>query len=334
MDPLDEPTGISIEARRAAVSFLARYEGATYDDHRLSLDIYFRWCVKVGLDPLDAKRFDLELFMRQHLIVERKNKPSSVVHRMHTLSGFYRFAVIDDVVAKNPVDAVKLPKLHHDPYRDDFLSVEELRAFIDTAKASDRPSDKGLIALLALLGLRINEALGVQIEDFRDTIHGHRVLRLTGKGAVPVTVPLPPEAVELLDQAADGRVRGPLLVRDRSSVRALVGLPLTYSATQAALKRLVLEAGLDRKVTPHMFRRGYVTAGLDAGVSMRDMQIAARHKSPSTTSRYDRGALNLDRHANHLISNVITGRQGADQGSPPESDERANDLEWDAQLGH
>lgn len=319
MDRSATLTGISDEARRAVVSFLARYDEKTYNDYALSLEMYFRWCLKNDLEPLEAKRFDLEMYMRQHLMVERKNQPSTVVHHMRAIRSYYKFAVIDDVIAKNPVDAVNLPKLYHDPYRDDFLTVEELIAFVNAAKESDRLSDKGLIALLALLGLRIAEALGVQVEDFRDTIHGHRVLRLTGKGGVPVTVPLTPEAVELLEQAADGRARGPLLIRDRSSVRAHVGLPLTYKAALIALERLALEAGMDRKVTPHMFRRGYDTAGLDHGVSMRDMQIAARHKNPSTTSRYDRGALNLDRHANHLISNLITGQARPEaQGDDPE----------------
>jgi hypothetical protein len=41
---------------------------------------------------------------------------------------------------------------------------------------------------------------------------------------------------------------------------------------------------------------------LDAGVSLRDVQIAARHADPRTTMRYDRARKNLDRHANYILT--------------------------------
>jgi integrase/recombinase XerD len=39
---------------------------------------------------------------------------------------------------------------------------------------------------------------------------------------------------------------------------------------------------------------------LDAGVDLRDVQIAARHADPRTTMRYDRARQNLDRHPNYI----------------------------------
>jgi hypothetical protein len=41
---------------------------------------------------------------------------------------------------------------------------------------------------------------------------------------------------------------------------------------------------------------------LDAGVSLRDVQIAARHTDPKTTMRYDRERKNLDRHPNYILA--------------------------------
>jgi hypothetical protein len=40
----------------------------------------------------------------------------------------------------------------------------------------------------------------------------------------------------------------------------------------------------------------------DAGVSLRDVQIAARHADPKTTVRYDRARKNLDRHPNYILA--------------------------------
>ena len=45
-----------------------------------------------------------------------------------------------------------------------------------------------------------------------------------------------------------------------------------------------------------------MTTMLDAGVSLRDVQIAARHADPRTTMRYDRARKNLDRHPNYILA--------------------------------
>ena len=56
------------------------------------------------------------------------------------------------------------------------------------------------------------------------------------------------------------------------------------------------------RMHPHMLRHTYVTTMLDAGVDLRDVQIAARHADPRTTMRYDRARNNLDRHPNYILA--------------------------------
>ena len=46
----------------------------------------------------------------------------------------------------------------------------------------------------------------------------------------------------------------------------------------------------------------FVTTMLDAGIDLRDVQIAARHADPRTTTRYDRARQNLDRHPNYILA--------------------------------
>jgi integrase/recombinase XerD len=45
-----------------------------------------------------------------------------------------------------------------------------------------------------------------------------------------------------------------------------------------------------------------MTTTLDAGVSLRDVQISARHPDPRTTMRYVRARRNLDRHPNYVLA--------------------------------
>ena len=69
------------------------------------------------------------------------------------------------------------------------------------------------------------------------------------------------------------------------------------------LRALATTAGVAAlRMHPHMLRHTYVTTMLDAGVDLRDVQIAARHADPRTTMRYDRARNNLDRHANYILA--------------------------------
>ena len=59
-----------------------------------------------------------------------------------------------------------------------------------------------------------------------------------------------------------------------------------------------------------MLRHTYVTTMLDAGIDLRDVQIAARHADPRTTMRYDRARNNLDRHANYILAAFMAAGAG------------------------
>ncbi len=65
-------------------------------------------------------------------------------------------------------------------------------------------------------------------------------------------------------------------------------------------------AGLGH-VHPHMLRSAFIMAALDAGVPLRDVQTAARHSDPRTTTIYDRRRQNFDRHAAYVVVAFVAG---------------------------
>jgi integrase/recombinase XerD len=148
--------------------------------------------------------------------------------------------------------------------------------------------------MLGLLGLRIFEATGADIADLGEE-HGHRVLRVCGKGTRVVLVPLPPAVGRAIDRAVGDCARGPILLDDR-------GARMDRHAATRRLRRLAGAVSLQAKVHPHMLRHTFVTTMLDAGVDLRDVQIATRHADPRTTMRYDRARTNLDRHPNYILA--------------------------------
>jgi integrase len=176
----------------------------------------------------------------------------------------------------------------------------ELGSLIQTARASS-PSDAALVTLMGMLGLRVSEACAVKIEDYQDIERGHRVLRLVGKGGKPATIPLPVPVLRALDAAAGERTSGPLLLRNKG------GQPVNRKSAALTITRLCKKAGIKKNVTPHGLRHSFVTAALDAGVPLRDVQVAARHSDPRITARYDRARHNHDRHASHVVAAFLAG---------------------------
>jgi integrase len=71
------------------------------------------------------------------------------------------------------------------------------------------------------------------------------------------------------------------------------------------LTRLARRAELAKHITPHSLRHTMVTLALDAGVSLRDVQDAARPADPRTTRRYDRARHAFDRHATYTLTAFI-----------------------------
>jgi integrase/recombinase XerD len=100
--------------------------------------------------------------------------------------------------------------------------------------------------------------------------------------------------------AAGERSSGPLLL-------AQSGLRLNRHAATRIVRRLAKKAGIITSISPHSLRHSFITAALDAGVPLRDVQIAARHSDPRTTTRYDRARYNLDRHASYIVTAFIAG---------------------------
>jgi len=210
------------------------------------------------------------------------------------VAGFYRTCVIDAVLEHSPAEYVRRPNV---PAESPTLGLTHLQfeAMLSTARTSTNRNDFALVAMLGLLGLRIFEACGASISDIGEE-HGHRVLRVNGKGGKVVLTPLPPAVARAIDRAVQERVSGPILRTSRGS-------RMDRHCATRRLHRLAEEGGVHTvRMHPHMLRHTFVTTMLDAGVDLRDVQIAARHADPRTTMRYDRARKNLDRHPNYILA--------------------------------
>jgi site-specific recombinase XerD len=277
----------------AVAAYLARFKGQSRAHTKSDLGAYLAWCRDRDLDPLQVRRPHVELYLRW-MQEARRYQPSTVSRRLSIVAGFYRTRVIDDLLEHSPADHVRRPPV---PNESPTIGLSHLQfeALLAAARDSTNPNHFALVAMLGLLGLRIFEATGTDITDLGE-VHGHRVVTVRGKGDKLATIPLPPAVGRAIDRATAHRDAGPIL-------RSRAGSRMSRHAATRRLHNLARAAGVTAaRMHPHMLRHTYVTTMLDAGVDLRDVQIAARHADPRTTMRYDRARTNLDRHPNILAA--------------------------------
>jgi integrase/recombinase XerD len=281
------------EAQVAVAAFLARYSGRTLEAYRYDLRNFFQWAADHDLAVLEAIRPHIELF--RSFLEERGFAASTIDRHLSTVCGFYRFAHIDGRIAANPAQYVRRVRLH--PHQGRGLDRTELGTFLFTAERYSH-AHNALVSLLGLNGLRVSEACGTNIEDL-GMERGHRTLRIMGKGSKPAAIPLVPRVARAVDLAVGERTEGPIL-------RRYDGTRLDRRTAYRWVRSIGKRAGLTA-VHPHMLRAAFIMAALDAGVPLRDVQLAARHADPRTTTIYDRRRENFDRHAAYVVVAFVAG---------------------------
>ena len=281
---------------RAIAGFLAGYTGTTLEAYRLDLRQWATWIDTARLGMFDVERAHIELYARW---CESEGKaPATIGRRLSTICGFYNYCSEENLIDRNPAAHVRRPKQN---YESSTLGLDrnELGAFLVQAGLSGG-RDHALACLLALNGLRISEALGADIDNL-DVNRGHRTLFIHRKGNKTATIPLSPRTARALDLYIGERETGPIFLNHDGTRR------LDRHASARIVRRLAKRAGIDKRISPHSLRHSFITAALDAGVPLRDVQEAASHADPRTTMPYDRGRGSLDRHPTYIVSTFVAG---------------------------
>jgi integrase/recombinase XerD len=281
--------------RLALAGFLAGYSGLTREAYELDLRQYASWCHQHHLRLFAARRADIECFARD--LEARGRARATVTRRLCTVAGVYRYAVEEELLDQSPAVHVRRPRLDYESHAT-ALDRNEMGALL-VAAGLGPAADCALVSLLAPNGLRVSEATGTDIEAL-GVERGHRTLVITRKGGKVVTIPLAPRTARAIDLTIGERSEGPIFL-------APGGGRLARHGAGRIVRRVACRAGITKTVGPHTLRHAFITAALDAGVSLRDVQEAASHADPRTSMRYDRARASLDRHATYIVAAYIAG---------------------------
>jgi integrase/recombinase XerD len=292
-----EPS-LEVRLHRLAGGFLAGYRNPnTRAGYQQQLHRWFAWCTAHQLDPLEVQRTHVELYIRW--FEGQVGSINTVCHGIAVLASFYRWLVHAELLATTPLAAVRRPARDDTP-RHTRLTRHELADWLNAAEHTGG-SPYALACLLLLNGLRVSEACNIDIPELAEE-RWHHTVTIHGKGDKHATIPLAPRTRAAIETAVDGRTDGPLLINRW-------GNRMTRNNAANLVVRLATDAGIERRMTPHTLRHAAVTAALNAGAHLRDVQDFARHADPKTTMRYDRNRHSLDRHATYAIAQYIAGSE-------------------------
>ncbi len=240
-----------------------------------------------GLDNFRQAR----LVVREFWIDGSKRRLSNatLLRKLAALRSFFRYLVTEDVLPANPFKYLELPKREKKLPR--FLSEKEMERFLEPFEALAGTTkglelrDRALIELLYSSGIRIQEAMNLNVEDM-DLWNG--ILRVLGKGNKERVVPIGDAAARSVQkylrerragQSSGREAKGPLFLNAR-------GTKLGARGARLILNRWVRKASLERKVSPHTLRHTFATHLLNRGCDLRTVQEMLGHKSLASTQIY------------------------------------------------
>jgi integrase/recombinase XerD len=185
------------------------------------------------------------------------------------------------------------------------LSLNEVWTILNAVAT---PQNKAYLTTVYTCGLRLHEALYLQVSDIdnhRMRIHVHR-----GKGAKDRYVPLPTATLHVLRDYWK-RHRNPVWIFPRLGRSGKQGptanIPMNKTSVQGALRRVLAQIKLKKKVSIHTLRHSYATHLLEAGVNIRRIQQYLGHHSLNSTMVYLHLTTQGHERAYGIINDLMKG---------------------------
>ena len=251
--------------------------------YRADLQKFFEWYTVHGSGPLNriGLKHLSDWLAHQH---ERQLASSSIARHLVSLKMFFRYLVLEGIVAESAVELLQSPRLWK--YLPKVLSPEMVNRLLSAPTLDDRQPfrDRAVLALLYATGCRASEVAGLRL---RDVQLDEAFCRCTGKGNKERLVSLNPPAV--LSVRAYLEHERPLFIGGSEPEWLLVtrrGQPLTRITVWKLVKKYAARIGLGEHVSPHTLRHSFATHMLAGGAEIRALQELLGHASIATTQIY------------------------------------------------
>jgi len=211
------------------------------------------------------------------------------------LKGFFKYLINEDIILNDPTDLIEGPKLGRK--LPDTLNYPDIEKILESFNMSTHEGlrNRTMLEILYSSGLRVSELINLQITNVFFDIG---FLRVIGKGNKERLVPIGRDALKYLTLYLN-EVRGKkmnkegvvLNIKIPSSSENYIflnhrGKPLTRVWIFLIIKEAVINAGIEKVVSPHTFRHSFATHLIEGGADLRAVQEMLGHESITTTEIY------------------------------------------------
>lgn len=210
---------------------------------------------------------------------------SSIARNITSLRMFYRYLQRDGILENDPTANIDLPrKIQKLPT---VLEIHEIESILNQPDIQTKRGlrDRAMLETLYASGLRVSELIGIGQTDL---ILPEGFIRVLGKGDKERIVPVGKVAIAYVKDYQQ-KVRASLARKKRDNDMLflnLQGRPMSRVAVWKILKAYVLQAGIQKNVSPHTMRHSFATHLLEGGADLRSVQEMLGHADISTTQIY------------------------------------------------
>ena len=276
----------------------------TVDSYRLDIQQFAMLQLNADVETAQIDWNSVDVYTARTYIVKLQEElevsRTSILRKLSGMRSFYRYMQREQLAHDNPFSGLIAPK--RQKLLPKYMTVEEVGRLLDTPQlfwkdayekeiAKDEESarfsaarDAAILEVIYSGGLRISEALGLNMEDL-DLTSG--VMRDRGKGKKERLCGLGNPAIRALRKYFP--VRRMRSGNERRNAPVFVnrfGQRLTTRSFQRNFKLYLRAAGLPLDMTPHKLRHSFATHLLDAGADLRSVQELLGHANLSTTQIY------------------------------------------------
>ncbi|MBQ7607695.1 MAG: tyrosine recombinase XerC [Desulfovibrionaceae bacterium] len=260
----------------------SQYPLTTREAYATDLEQFLNHLAHKGISPDSPEtitQVHIEAFIAS-LFREGTSK-RSIARKLASIRSYFRYLLRHKAIADNPAQDIRNPK--QEKKEAHVPNVDSVFTLLD-AHASAQPHslrDKALLELLYGSGLRISEALSLNVSD----VVGRQVLKVKGKGSRERLVPLSDTSVERINKWL--AVRGTIAdAQEEALFVGTRGKRLNRKEAWRICQEQAKSTGIEQHISPHTMRHAFATHLLENGMDLRSVQELLGHRRLSTTQQY------------------------------------------------
>lgn len=249
--------------------------------------------LKLYLDYLDDEKIESLEEVDRYTILnflaalrESGRAKNSIIRMVSSLRKFHEFLIMEQITQVNPMQYIETPKKAKDLPK--VLSQSEVEALLAQPDLTTPVGvrDRTILEVMYATGMRVSEICDLKMDQLRLSL---QLIQTRGKGNKERIVPLGSQACKWLGKYLDGARK--ILDEQNKEPSEYVflnyrGGSLSRQGIWKKVKKLCLEAGIQKDISPHTLRHSFATHLLENGADLRIVQELLGHSDISTTQIY------------------------------------------------